>query len=173
MNNWNIFNVEDMTGMFRGCTSLTTINGMNDWNISNVDLMSYDPDYGGYQMFGGCTLLTTINGMNNWNVSNINVMGYNMFRDCSSDLTSGSAENVSITGLRNWTINKIKTISGMFYSYKYLPIASIKTALKSWRGIDTIEDVSEIFGGDIDNITTTIKNINTVEALLNWLKSED
>ena len=120
-------------------------------------------------MFDGCTSLTTISGLNNWNVSNVEYMQY-MFRNCSSDLTGESAVNVSITGLKNWTINNIKNISYMFYSYKYLPIASIKTALQSWSGIDTIENANRIFGGDIENIDDSIKNINTVEALLDWIK---
>ena len=63
----------DLSDMFRDCSSLTSIN-LSNFNTNNVSNMSY--------MFNGCASLTSIN-LSNFNTNNVTNMNY-MFRGCSS-----------------------------------------------------------------------------------------
>ena len=88
---------DDLTEMFAGCTNLTTINGIEQWDTSNVTSMNYT--------FGGCEQLSGID-VSNFNTSNVIDMGA-MFCMCSS-LTS---LNVS-----NFDTSNVENMSGMFDS---------------------------------------------------------
>ena len=59
--------------MFRGCSSLSDINILYKWNVSNGNNFN--------NMFLGCSSLSNINGLQNWNV----LYGNNfrgMFKEC-------------------------------------------------------------------------------------------
>ena len=88
--NLNTENAEDMSRMFDGCTSLTTLN-LTGWDTSKVTDMS--------NMFNGCTSLTTLN-LSNWNTSKLtNTIG--MFKGCSNlttlNITGWDTSNVTYT----------------------------------------------------------------------------
>ena len=74
--------IDQMLGMFKGCTSLKTIN-VSNWNIPK----SCKAD----SLFEDCTSLTTIIGMENWNINNFINIRY-MFKNCKS-LTSITMPN--------------------------------------------------------------------------------
>ena len=57
-----------MSGMFAGCSSLTSLN-LSNFNTNNVNNMSF--------MFAGCSSLTSLN-LSNFNTNNVNNMS-NMF----------------------------------------------------------------------------------------------
>ena len=75
-------NVTNMSTMFNGCTSLTTVPQMNTDSVTN---MSY--------MFNGCTSLTTVPQMNTDSVTN---MSY-MFKGCTSLTTVPQMNTNSVT----------------------------------------------------------------------------
>ena len=49
--------------MFNGCSSLSDIKGLENWNVSN------GKDFSFIGMFYKCSLLLDIKGLLNWNVS--------------------------------------------------------------------------------------------------------
>jgi surface protein len=55
----------DLTAMFIGCTSLTTINNSNSWDVSSVQSMG--------NMFSSCSKFND-SGITSWNVSNVTTM---------------------------------------------------------------------------------------------------
>lgn len=75
LENWNTKNVTNMSCMFFYCTSLININSLRNWNTSNVTNMD--------QMFQGCSSLTDISVLKNWNMNNVTNTNY-MFDSCSS-----------------------------------------------------------------------------------------
>ena len=84
-------NVTDMSNMFRGCSSLTSLD-LSSFNTQNVTYM--------YAMFHGCSSLTSLN-LSSFNTQNVTNMS-NMFYGCSSltslDLSSFNTQNVISMG---------------------------------------------------------------------------
>ena len=59
--------------MFKGCSSLSDINAIKNWDVSNGN------NFGG--MLDGCSTLSEINALKNWNVSNGKILNL-----CSKDV---------------------------------------------------------------------------------------
>jgi surface protein len=70
-------NITDASNMFYGCTKLTNIVGIKDWDVRKITTM--------YMMFTSCTSLTELD-LSNWEPSSLTTM-YGMFYKCSK-LTS-------------------------------------------------------------------------------------
>ena len=87
--NLNTSNVTDMSGMFEGCSSLTSLD-LSNFDTSNVT------DMGG--MFYGCSSLTSID-LSNFDTSKVTNMVY-IFYDCSS-LTSLDLSNFDTSNVTN------------------------------------------------------------------------
>ena len=49
---WDIYEVKDLSSMFRGCTKLTKIPNLGEWDVCKVLFAKY--------MFYGCRALTNI-----------------------------------------------------------------------------------------------------------------
>ena len=157
---------QDSEDMFRGASSLTSLDGLKDWNTSNVTDMS--------SMFEDAKSLTSIEALKNWNTSNVTDM-QTMFRDASS-LTSldgledwdtskviymsamfnGAKNLTSIDGLKNWNTSNVKYMGWMFNGEGSL--ASIE-ALRNWD-TSKVTDMGVMFGG--------AKSLTSLEALRNW-----
>ena len=89
----NLSNVTSMSGMFRSCTNLATINNLNNWDTSNVTDMN--------RMF---LVANSFNSdCSNWDTSNVTDMSY-MFQSCS----------VFNQDLGNWNVGRVANMSGLF-----------------------------------------------------------
>ena len=75
LSNININNVTDMSCMFDGCSSLKEIN-LSNFNTNNTTDMSW--------LFNGCSSLKEIN-LNNFNINNVDDM-FGMFSGCLDEL---------------------------------------------------------------------------------------
>ena len=156
--NFNTSNVTDMSYMFCGCASLKTLN-VNNFNTSNVTDMS--------SMFSGCTSLNTLN-VNNFNTSNVTDMSY-MFDSCSS---------MSKLDLLNFNTAYVTNMEGMFsrcQSISAIDLSSFNTSnvtnMKgmfynfAWLGGLKCLDVS---GFDVSKVTDMSKmfyNCNGVTTI--------
>lgn len=110
-------NMTTLKDLFRYCSSLTSIEGTNTWNVSNVR--------SALRTFDGCTKLTTLD-LANWNASNcvsfsnflndcyalqtVNLFNMNtsgatdfsyMFKDCDKLSTIYGINNLDVTSLEN------------------------------------------------------------------------
>ena len=99
---------EDSSSMFYNMTKITSIEGVNKWNTSNVTDMHY--------MFNNCNSLEELD-LSRWNVSNVINMN-SMFEDCSSleelDLSRWNVSNVT----------DMESIFSGFYDLKTLNISN-------------------------------------------------
>ena len=137
MNNLDTSNVTSMSGMFSGCSSLTSINltGLDTSNVTSMESMFY-----------GCSSLTSID-LTGLDTSNVTSMG-NMFRVCSSlttiNLTELDTSNVTsmnstffeCSGLTSINLGQLDTgsvtdMGSMFYGCSGLTnidVSSFKTS---------------------------------------------
>lgn len=88
---------DSFENMFYDCNSISNIDGLKNWDTSNVKNMSY--------MFDNCASLLNVDGLKNWNTSNVIDMSY-MFYDCDSLL--------NVDGLKNWNTKNVIDMTHMF-----------------------------------------------------------
>ena len=93
-----INNVTDISYMFFGCSSLSSLPDISKWNSNNVNNMSY--------MFDRCSSLSSLPDISKWNTNNVNNMSY-MFGGCTS---LSSLPNIS-----KWNTNNVNNLSYIFY----------------------------------------------------------
>ena len=86
---------KDSKQLFSGFTSLLDVNGIKDFNTSNVTNMS--------EMFSGCYNLKSID-LSNWNTGNVTNMS-DMFAGCI---------NLKSIDLSNWDTGNVINMSAMF-----------------------------------------------------------
>ena len=94
---WNTSNVTDMSGMFYECESLSSLPDISKWNTSNVTDMS--------EMFSGCNLLILLPDISKWNTSNVENMN-EMFNECNS--------LISLPDFSKWNTSDVNFMSEMF-----------------------------------------------------------
>ena len=103
INNFDTKNVNNISGMFKGCSSLRDLPDISKWDISNVTDISW--------MFDGCNLLESLPDIKNWDTKNIiNMDG--LFNDCSSIK--------SLPDISNWNTSKVTNMSWIFNGCKLL-----------------------------------------------------
>ena len=61
-----INNIKDMSYMFFGCSSLSSLPDISKWNTNNITNM--------YGMFYGCLLLSSLPDISKWNTNNVTDM---------------------------------------------------------------------------------------------------
>ena len=92
----------DLQSMFEDCSSLTSIDALNNWNMSKITNTS--------RMFAGCINLVSIDALKNWNMENVKDVT-DMFIGCNS-LNSNSFKV-----LKKWNLERfggIEKISNMY-----------------------------------------------------------
>lgn len=62
LSKWDVHQVTNMSNMFNGCSSLTTVGDLSGWNTASISNIS--------GMFASCTSLRTLN-VRNWNTSHV------------------------------------------------------------------------------------------------------
>lgn len=104
--------------MFEGCTSLTTINNLNSWNVSMITSF--------LRMFYGCVLFNDV--VSNWNVSG-STSFQRTFDGCNL-FNNGLAPSVVGTGMNSWQLSTSSPIDmyGTFGS-----CASFNQNISSWN----------------------------------------
>ena len=126
LKDWNASNVTNMSYMFDGCSSLTDLTALASWNVSQVTNMS--------RMFEGCSNLTNLTALKDWKSSKVTDMS-RMFYDCSS-LTD-------LTGLAGWSASKVTDMSYMFYGCSSL---TALTGLAGWN-VSQVTNMRSMFDG--------------------------
>jgi len=89
------YKASDWSHMFFGLENLTTVEGMENLNLSKAQDMT--------QLFDGCKSLTTIN-VSNLDMSHVTNIEY-MFRNCQS---------LEYLDVSNWNVSNIFTMQGLF-----------------------------------------------------------
>ena len=173
---YTVGGLADMSNMFSGCSSLTSIEGLQYIDTSKVTTM-YNTFYGcnklttldlsGWNtdslttietMFAYCSSLVTVIGLNELNVSGVDNMG-GLFTDCSNlteiDVSSWDVSKVTNFGavfrrcpkLTNIDVSKWDTSSGVIMSGIFTNCSGlIELDLSSWD-MNHANSVSQMFYG--------------------------
>ena len=88
---YTVGGLTDMSNMFSGCSSLTSIEGLQYIDTSKVTTM--------YNTFYGCNKLTTLD-LSGWNTDNVTTIE-TMFAYCSSLLTVIGLNELNVSGVDN------------------------------------------------------------------------
>ncbi|GGD02954.1 BspA family leucine-rich repeat surface protein [Enterococcus wangshanyuanii] len=160
--NLDVGNVTSMLRMFRGASSLTSLD-VSNWDTSNVTVMS--------QMFFGASSLTSLD-VSNWDTSNVTTMN-GMFYDASSltslDVSNWDTSNVtamvaiffdanSLTNLdvSNWDTSKVTSMSGTFQGASSLTSLDVS----NWN-TGKVTNMSDMFHGASSLTSLDVSNWNT------------
>ena len=141
----NIGNCTNFEGCFESCNSLTTINNCNNWNMSNVTIMTsmfinsplFNQNIGGWdvssvvdmvQMFDGATSFNQ--NIGNWNVISVTNMSY-MF----AGATSFNQD------IGNWDVGNVVDMIQMFAG-----ATSFNQDIGSWS-VGIVSSMNRMFAG--------------------------
>ena len=154
---WDVSNMNDMSYMFSGATSLTDISALASWNTSNVTNMSgmfYNTkianvnaletkqhegkgyvswDTSGvtnmWHMFSRATSLTDISALASWNTSNVTNM-MSMFSETAiTNVDALETRQHEGKDYISWDVSNVQYVSDIFYGDTSLVDVS---ALESW-----------------------------------------
>ena len=160
--NFNTANVTNMYGMFYGCSSLTSLN-LSNFNTSNVTVMS--------SMFYYCNNLTTLN-LSSFNTSNVTSMEY-MFYDCSSlislNLSNFNTANVTNMGsmfhgcssLISLYLSSFNTSNVTKMSWMFQSCSSLTSLNLSNFNTANVTSMSSMFQGCRSLTSLNLSNFNT------------
>ena len=176
----NLSGTIDLYGLFHGCTSLTTINKLNNWNLSNISKTDYmffastlfNQNIGAWNvslvttmkaMFStrGKTIMIFNNGsntsINNWNTELVTDMSY-MFKQSNFNQPIG-----------NWNTSQVTNMRAMFSDNQIFNQSLLRSGT-SWN-TGNVTDMSTMFynaysfNQDISNwITTNVTDMNLMFA---------
>ncbi|WP_125587761.1 BspA family leucine-rich repeat surface protein [Companilactobacillus jidongensis] len=159
ISNWDRSKVTDISGMFYLDSSLVEINGLGNWDTTNVTNMS--------QTFGG-TRFTSMPEVEKWNTENVtNLNG-----------TFSSCTKLQHLDLSGWNTGKVTTMASLLNSDSLLNEDTFK-------GLDTMDtsnvtDMSSMFSGTgfkilnlsnfktskVRSLTSTFANTNNLEEVI-------
>ena len=110
--------------MFFGFEALENIEGLADFDASNVEVMNW--------MFGYCTKLPNLDALSSWNTANVTSMA-ETFDACKS--------LVSMDGVKNWNVKKVKDMWQIFACDYNLETVD----LSNWE-TKSLESFGNVFG---------------------------
>ena len=145
LRNINTSSATNMGEMFANCTQMSAIGNVLNWNISNMTNMS--------QMFAYCPALRSVTELQLFNTSNVTNMG-SMFEGCSA-LTS-------LSGLENWNTENVRQL---VYTFKNCTNLLDVSPIDNWI-LHKVYTISEMFSGcsKLQSITISSWDIDAAET---------
>ncbi len=162
LENLNTSAVMDMSGMFSGCSGLTSLN-VSNFNTSAVTNMG--------SMFSGCSRLTELN-VSNFNTSEVTYMG-SMFSGCSgltflnvsnfntSAVTSMDYMFSDCSGLTSLNVSNFNTSKVEFMSSMFSGCSSLTSLNVSNFNTSAVTNMSEMFRDCSGLRSLNVSNFNT------------
>lgn len=154
LSNWDVSNVTDMSQLFQYCSKITSLKPLKNWDVSEVTSFR--------SAFSGTSSLTSLDGLENWDVSSVTTM-YGMFMIGVSNYNSGVRSSLSnISALSNWDVSNVET---MQYMFQYNTFLSDFSPLKDWNtssltntygmfvSVVSMTDLSAFANWDVSNVT--------------------
>ena len=162
----------NVTYMFNGCSSLQTIEGIEDWDVTNstsfvymfmncrklnMNVSTWRPQKvtNMQQAFTNCSSLTSLD-LSAWNVSSVTTIN-SCFSGCSK---------LQTLNLGGWNISKLTNMNYAFSSCTNLT----ELNLSGWN-TTTVTTMSNVFDNDT-NLTSVIMNecsVNTINGIISIL----
>ncbi|WP_195701840.1 BspA family leucine-rich repeat surface protein [Companilactobacillus futsaii] len=137
---WKKDNITDIGSMFKNCRVITQIDGLSDWDTSNVTNMNSTFYY---------TQIDSIPGISNWNTANVTNMA-SLFWGCSK---------LKTLDLSNWDTSKVTNMSYMF-AYDF---ALDENGLKGLQNFNTsnVTNMSYMFSNKVGFKTLDLSSFDT------------
>ena len=134
---------KELIGVFSECTNLTEINGLENWDTSNVTSLS--------GLFSQ-TKVTKIEGVENWDTSNVKSLSA-LFNNCIN------LENVNF--IKNWDLSKVTSMERTFSGCDSLTeidlrgvnTESLTSMFQFCTGSENLEKI-DLRGCDLSKVTT-------------------
>ena len=162
LSNFNAKNVTNMSCMFSGCISLTSIN-LTNFNTQNVTDMS--------SMFCECSSLTSINlsNFNTQNVTNMSCMFFGCHSLTSINLSNFNTQNVTnmsgmfleCRSLTNINLSNFNTQNVTNMVQMFFGCSSLKDINLSNFNTQNVTDMSSMFCGCSSLTSINLSNFNT------------
>jgi surface protein len=171
ISSWNVGNVTNMSNMFDGATSFNQ--DISNWNVGNVTNMS--------GMFVGATSFNQ--DLNNWNVGNVTSMDAmfflaNSFNGNISSWNVGNVTNMSVMfneatsfnqDISNWDVGNVTNMSNMFNG-----ATSFNQDISNWN-VGNVTSMSSMFNGAIifnrDISNWNVGNVTSMSSMFNYATS--
>ena len=162
LENLNMSNVTNMSRMFEGCSSLTNID-LSKFNTANVTDMSY--------MFSGCSCLPSLD-VSKFNTDNVTDMSY-MFDGCSAltnlDVSKFNTANVTkmssmfsgCSGLVNLDVGKFNTDNVTYMSDMFRNCSGLTSLDVSKFNTDHVTTMYSMFFGCSGLTSLDVSKFNT------------
>ena len=162
VSNFDTKNVTNMSGMFRDCSALTTLN-VSNFDTKNVTSMS--------EMFYGCYALTTLD-VSNFDTQNVTDMN-NMFGSCTKlktlDVSSFNTQNVTdmsnmfyeCKALTTLDVSNFDTQNVTDMSWMFYSCKALSTLDVSSFDTKNVTDMSEMFSYCSTLTTLDLSNFDT------------
>lgn len=141
--NFNTANVTNMSQMFRGCTSLESLD-LKNFNTANVTGMN--------NMFYGCSSLASLD-ISSFNTENVTEMPQ-MFRGCA---------NLESLDLSNFITDNVTNISSMFNGCSGLTSLDLKNFNTA-----NVKMMNSVFLGCTSLTSLDLSNFNTGKVIEMW-----
>ena len=154
LSNFNTSNVTDMSGMFSGCSSLTSLD-LSNFNTSNVNVIS--------SMFYNCSSLTSLD-LSNFNTSKVTTL-LSCFQECSSltNLDISSFDISKVTNMNN-AFRNCKKITNLDLSS--FGVTNVTSMVFTFFGCVALETLNL---GNLTNLQT----VNISQMFYNCYKLKD
>ncbi len=137
----NLSGTTNLQNMFQSCTSITTINNLNNWDVSKVTRMD--------SMFNNCTNFNQ--NIGNWDVSKVTRMN-GMF----STGFPGNFNNGGSSSINNWNVSGVTDMSSMF-----LGQVTFNQPLSGWN-VSNVTNMASMF------LMPTSSTNNFNQPIGNW-----
>ena len=162
----------NVTYMFQGCSALQTIEGIEDWDVTNItsflcmfvnckklnmDVSTWRPQKvtNMQQTFNNCSSLTSLD-LSGWNVSSVKTIN-SCFAGCT---------NLQTLNLGGWNISSLTSMN-----YGFSSCTNLTTLDLSGWDTTAVTAMSDVFSNDT-NLTSVIMNecsVNTVNSIISIL----
>lgn len=157
--------------MFRICEKLTSLKGLENWDVSSVTNM--------YSMFGSAKRITNLDALSNWDVSNVTGMN-NMFYglqitnvDAFADWDVSSVTNMNsmfnrcsaltnLNGLEKWDVSNVTDMYCMFAvctsltnisGLKDWDVSNVTNTVSMFYGCSALANLTDLVNWDVSNVT--------------------
>lgn len=158
LDSWDVSKVQDMHALFKNCNLFDDLNSLKNWDVSSVRDMN--------SMFHDCSLLKSLDALESWNVSNVTDMSY-MFENCS--LLS------SLNALKSWNNSSLIDMEAMFRDCNNLEninslisfnTSNVENMTRLFENCSNLEDISPIINWDLTNVKSMKKIFNDCNGLI-------
>ena len=160
ISNWNLKNINDISYLFYECSSLKYLPDISKWDLSNVNNIR--------GIFYGCSSLEHLPDISNWNTNNIEDM-CRLFRKCSS--------LKYLPDISKWNISNVNDIHEMFCecsSLEQLPdiskwntnnIKDMSFLFRLCSSLKYLPDISKWDLSNVKNICGMLSGFSSLEHL--------